>query len=197
MDPDLFNDAITNFVNWEVDKLNKIRNYPTPDFNQLHFKLSEIESQKEYLLSLLEANKISQNSSVLYYIILDTEMNIDEMTSKLKKYKKAHPKNRKSYIALPKINFNTFQNESNCLYVGKTNSNFISRFEYHLGVDKGKSTFALHLNAWKEILKPKTELSFTMFYSIIPLKKEQLYFLEMIESGLHHYFKPLLGRASH
>ena len=191
-----FKDAINNFVDTEIERLEFIRNFATPTFNKLNFNLSQIENQKEILIAELEKNKIEKNVSVLYFITLETEEEIKEISTKIKKYKKVHTKNRKSFIALPKVNYDEFKTKNNCIYVGKTNSNFISRFEYHLGVTKGKSTFALHLNEWNKILKPKVELRFTLYYSVIDLK-EKIQYLELIESSLHNHLKPILGRESH
>jgi hypothetical protein len=191
-----FKNAINSYVDIEIKRLEFIRNFVAPTFNKLNFNLSQIENQKENLIEELEKNKIDKTSSVLYYITLETEEKIKNISAKINAFKKKHTKNKKSYIALPKVNYDEFQNEHNCIYVGKTNSNFISRFEYHLGITKGKTTFALHLNEWNEILKPKTDLIFTLYYSTINLN-EKIHYLELIESSLHNHLKPILGRESH
>ena len=75
---------------------------------------------------------------------------------------------------------------------GKTNSNFISRFKYHLGLGSSK-TYALQLLHWACQLDMILELH----YSIVSLPKEEIKYLEQLESALHLSLKPILGRSGH
>lgn len=105
-----------------------------------------------------------------------------------------------------KVSFKLPQvNTGNCgdiLYVGKSTGSFRLRLLQHIR-STSLSTFALHLDKWK-IKKELARLKFKLLYSSIDFSKtgienhvEQKDLLELIETSLHHQYKPLLGRSGH
>jgi hypothetical protein len=87
---------------------------------------------------------------------------------------------------------NTNSAASKILYVGKTNNNFKTRLEQHLGY-KSPGTYALHLSQWAIDLGLKLELN----YAQIDLPDHRMMLLEQIENVFHYALKPLLGRSGH
>lgn len=157
------------------------------DFHTIEIKCENLsEKYGSQLVEQLRKN-IDEHSSVLYYFVCKS--NPDKILSVVEKRKS--DKRKKSLVKLPKIN-REFSGKSKILYVGKTNENFISRLEYHLGL-KSKSTYALHLSEWAPALRLELELH----YSVVNLPKNKTSFIEELESVLHFHFKPLLGRTGH
>lgn len=101
--------------------------------------------------------------------------------------KAAKAKKKAKKIALLKVNT---ESSSNILYVGKTNSNFPSRFIYHLGLKESK-TYALHLKYWA------AEYTFTLHFAKVCFNKSNMKYLEQMETVLHDALQPLLGRSGH
>ncbi len=93
---------------------------------------------------------------------------------------------------LPLINKGEFEPDNNTLYVGKTNSNFLSRMSYHLGL-KSEKTYALHLMKWACELNLVVDL----YFATVDLDEKDIKYLELMEGALHHGLKPLLGRSGH
>ncbi len=107
-------------------------------------------------------------------------------------------KNRKSNrLKLPQINI---ENNSNILYVGKSNGLFSNRLKQHL-CSTSKQTYALHLSELKQFFgSMKLILHYTQVDNDI--YKQQQYanqkrILEIIETALHQNLKPILGRRGH
>jgi hypothetical protein len=192
MNGDLFNIARENYINESIQKLERIKKYNSPVFKEMTINIHSILEDKNALINQLILNGIDNNKSILYYFTLYSNYDRIEICTKIQEYKKKHKKG-KHYIAFPKVNYT----ENIFLYVGKTNKDFIKRFEYHLGIKTGKSVYALHLNEWNKLLKTTDKLSIKMFYAIIELAQNNYSDLEILESCLHTHLSPLLGREGH
>ncbi len=163
----------------DIDFLTKI---DLPQFETLEIICSKIDEEyTDWIKYLLEKN-IDKDCSVLYYISMNENIDPQAILAKATKAKK-----RAKKLALPKVNK---ERTSNILYVGKTNSNFPSRFVYHLGLNESK-TYALHLKYWA------TEYSFTLHFAKICFEKNIMKYLEQMETVLHDALQPLLGRSGH
>ena len=116
---------------------------------------------------------------VLYYLSFENSHDSQKILNA------AIPAKKKAKrTALPKINHNS---TSTILYVGKTNSNFPSRFRYHLGLVESK-TYALHLQYWV------CEWQFTLHFAKFCLEIGKLKYLEQLESTLHYSLKPFVRK---
>ena len=114
-------------------------------------------------------------------------------------------KNKKSFKPkLPKVNGdNTVVNEkeNDILYLGKSSGYFNTRLKQHLG-NESEHTYALHLKRWldyPELSSVEVEMCWTTVEvaKFVKGKKQGQQFLEDLESGLHHRYKPILGRTGH
>lgn len=95
----------------------------------------------------------------------------------------------------PKVNKKNITNTNNILYVGKSKEKLQSRFNSHLKPTP-KGTYGLHLENWHEQFK---HIEFKLYYAPVDLIEEDkdTDILEILESGLHLYTRPLLGRSGH
>lgn len=134
----------------------------------------------------MAASGISKETSVLYFMEV-----IGDKNAILKKVTKLKSRKRNKMM-LPLVNKDQFETDTNILYIGKTNSNFLSRMSYHLGL-KSQKTYALHLMLWACEL----ELIIDLYYASVDINQKDIQYLEQMESALHHNMKPLLGRSGH
>lgn len=161
-----------------------------PEFDTIDVNISQIKKFEDWEPEL-RAKGIDENCSVLYYFSFSEKFKPSEIIKKAearKEIKKSsiNPK----YIALSKINKANAEICAGILYVGKTNSNFISRMKHHLGfIDS--HTYALQLRHWA------IDFIFALHFAKIDFKKEELDYLEQMETVLHYGLHPLLGRSGH
>jgi len=191
MDASIFSQIVYQRKNKIVDDWNFLENFKLPEFNTLEFSTKElIEVYANKLIQNVQTNVNSKNS-ILYYINI-TVGEVDKIKAEVAKYKSLYTNAKDSnQRSLPQINND---NDSNCLYVGKPNKDFINRFKQHLDLPLcSKSTYALHLAAWSKELN----LELTLNYCIINLPEERKHLLEEIETLLHNELKPILGRKGH
>lgn len=182
MEQSIYTNYLATYITKLQTDIDFIKQIDIPQFNTLQINCCKIHEEHATWIEYLLENKIDKDCSVLYYISLNENIDFKKLLEKAAKAKKKAKK-----IALPKINKNS---TSNILYVGKTNSNFPSRFRYHLGLIESK-TYALHLKAWAQ------EYSFTLHFAKVCLHESNIRYLEQMENVLHDALKPLLGRAGH
>lgn len=184
-----FNDILIKYIEQQLHDIEKVKGFNVVDFKCLDISCKDINHAAESWCKELQASGVSRFTPVLYYFKIKNETKeILKKVINLKKFKITSGK----YKALPKINNLEANNVSNILYVGKTNSNFISRFKYHLGLGSSK-TYSLQLLHWACELN----LELVLYYSIMSLPKNEIKYLEQLESALHLSLKPVLGRAGH
>ena len=170
----------TYLFNLQTD-IDFLKNIEMPVFDALEIDCSRIDIEHPGWIKYLLEKNIDTVCSVLYYITLSEG---EECNTVLKKAAEAK---KRTEISLPKINHSS---KSNVLYVGKTNSNFPSRFIYHLGLKESK-TYALYLKQWA------AEYTFTLHFAKICFAQDNMKYLEQMETVLHDSLKPLLGRTGH
>ncbi len=183
---DQYNDFRQDFIKSQEETLRLLKTKEIGRFESLDINCSKIdEYYSNGLLKDLGCNGITNKSRVLYYFtILNPEVKFISTVEKLKK-------SGQEKMALPQLNKGN--KHTGILYVGKCNTNFLSRFQYHLGNRSTKSTYALHLRHWAKDLV----LQLRLYYSLVELEDKEVYLLEMLESVLHQKLKPVLGREGH
>jgi len=147
--------------------------------NFAHFELTNVI----YILSIINFSKDFNN------------VQFCEVISKLKATKSIKYK-------LPKVNIEHAVNENSILYVGKSSGLFSTRLKNHFCNISGK-TYSLQLFHLKSI-KKLSQLKFTLYYTNVDFDKHGITehqhrkeLLELLETSLHHHYKPLLGRTGH
>ncbi len=111
-------------------------------------------------------------------------------------------KDSRKGLKLPKVNIENAIEGNTILYIGKSTGSFKTRLRQHLGL-VSKKTYSLQLSHWlneKGLTNIKIELLYTTvdFESIgIAELQEQKDILEILETSLHAFYKPLLGRTGH
>lgn len=161
-----------------------------PQFKSIDFT---IESFDEKALKELE---IPNAVYIIQIKDFGAKLNSILICEKLNRLKKKSKKNR-----YPKVNMQNAKVLNNTiLYIGKSSGTFSKRLGYHL--DKNPyGTYAMHMRAWG---KEFSELQFKLIYTSIDdsifnqyknIESKDL--LELIETSLHHKYKPLLGRSGH
>lgn len=171
-------------VKKNLDLMNEIANQKL-EFSIVNFNLFELDtidleifncSNVIYLFKIKDWGTLSNGSELCKLIIA---MKAD----------KRNPK-------LPKVNT---ENKDGILYVGKSTGNFKTRLAQHLG-GKSPSTYALHLSSWKDNLKT---IELELHYAVVDFDSMEICVadakevLELLETALHHQYKPLLGRSGH
>lgn len=157
-----------------------------PTFKTIEILSVNLEENIHYWNEKLQKIGIDEKSSVVYYLSFDGYNSDSILKSATERKNKKTKKNR---LALPRINSDR---KSNILYVGKCNNNFPTRLRYHLGLG-GSSTYALNLKHWA------TEWDFMLHIAKIDFNnnKDEIQYLEHIETALHLSLQPLLGRSGH
>lgn len=182
--------SLNNFLEIQKRDIEKLAGFSAPDFRILNLNCSEIESKQTQWINSLEDNGVTKKTPVLYYFKIVGGSTPDKIQKIIGDSKKKYKSKSSKYQALPKVNFS--ENLSYVLYVGKTNSNFISRLQNHLGLVSAK-TYSLQLMSWACQLNLELELH----YAIMDIAKEEIRYLEQLESVLHFHLKPILGRSAH
>ena len=183
-----YEDFLAAYVKNQLTDLNHLQTIKIPQFQKLIISCNQIDAQKDTWIEALKLNEI-EDKGVIYYIKILSGGTASDIQNVVRSYKSKYKKTNKArYRALPKVN----NNHTDILYVGKTNSNFISRFRHHLGLAES-NTYALQLKFWASDMNLELEL----WYALIDLEKEDLRFLEQIENVLHFNMKPILGRSGH
>lgn len=174
------------YIQKKKDELEYLLTFEMPEFKSLQFSCIDIDEDGAYLTLLLSKLNLKKDSKIIYYIKIDSEHSAEQIIKKVFKEKDK----KSSKVKLPLINYANIN--SDVLYVGKTNSNFPSRFATHLCL-KNPSTYALHLEHWTKELP----LELTLWFAEIDLDKESIKYMEQLESILHDQLKPVLGRSGH
>lgn len=139
--------------------------------------------------------EIAKLENVLYYIAIDNSNEIRPINicNIIQSFKNEEGQT----IKFPKITGSNSDFSSNILYIGKSKGKLKERFRSHLNISP-RGTYGLHLEYWKnnEILK---NLKLQLFYATVSLSPDDIGtdILEILESGLHYEYKPLLGRSGH
>jgi hypothetical protein len=157
-----------------------------PLFHQIEIDCTTLNEDLKIWQDKLHRIGIEKESSVLYYISF-SDYNPELILSKAAERKAQ--KNKQKKLALPQINHGR---EGNILYVGKCNTNFLSRLKYHLGLG-GSSTYALNLKHWA------SQWKFTLHIACVKFNdhEKEIFYLEQMETALHLSLQPLLGRSGH
>lgn len=181
-----------NYIVELNNKLSKMKEYSSNNnFQKIEFNFLE---QENYNLDFALAKK-----DVLYFF------KISNNEVKSKKICEIIQTNKTENITVkfPKVNLNNVEIngvENKILYIGKSSTGFHKRMKDHLGLSS-TSTYSLQLKTWitdKNLSNVKLELYFLPF-NFVGLEdnfnKNEI--LELIESSLHHHYKPILGRSGH
>jgi hypothetical protein len=171
-------------VKKNLDLMNEIANQKL-EFSIVNFNLFELDT--------FDLEMFNRSNVIYLFKIKDwgTLSNGSELC-KLIVAMKADKRNPK----LPKVNT---ENKDGILYVGKSTGNFKTRLAQHLG-GKSPSTYALHLSSWKDNLKT---IELELHYAVVDFDSMKINtidakeVLELLETALHHQYKPLLGRSGH
>ena len=174
------------YIQKKKEELEYLLIFEMPEFKSLHFSCCDIDGDGLYLKSLLEKLNLKKESKIIYYIKIDSVHSAEEIIKRVSKEKSK----KSNKVKLPLVNSACIN--SDVLYVGKTNSNFPSRFATHLCLNN-PSTYALHLEYWTKQLP----LELTLWFAEIDLDKESIKYMEQLESILHDQLKPILGRSGH
>lgn len=187
MPMDNYENYLNQYIADQRKDLDKLESFRPNKFKHLHINCGELtEEMGNRIIDELVASGINKETSVLYFmkVIGDPKAILNKVT-KLKSRKR-------NKMMLPMVNKEQFDTDTDILYIGKTNSNFLSRMSYHLGL-KSQKTYALHLMHWAAELGLVVDL----YYATVDIDKEDIRYLEQMESALHHCMKPLLGRSGH
>ena len=185
-----FQNSLLKYIDYQLADIEKLKTLNLSDFKSLSISCNQISQQSDQWYQSLADAGITKSTPVLYYF--EIKGNAEKVFSVVSNLKKKYKRTSKNYKALPKVNKPNSGKISQILYVGKTNSNFISRFKYHLGLGSPK-TYALQLLHWACGLNLELELH----YSTLNLAKEDIRYLEQLESVMHYSLDPILGRAGH
>lgn len=109
---------------------------------------------------------------------------------------------KKSKYKFPKINTLNATTDNSVLYIGKSSGNFATRLKNHF-LNSSMKTYSLQMHQLKNIkhfsnLRLKLhsiQVDYTKYN--ITNTEMQKEILEFLESSLHHFHKPLLGRSGH
>jgi hypothetical protein len=170
--------------------LDRLTGIPTPAFTTLEIDCTQITTQYTNWVEELQRMIPNKSTPVLYYFTLSDAGLTQTITSNINTYK-TQAKESNNYRAFPKVN-NKSVDLTQVLYVGKTNTNFVNRFQQHLGL-KNPKTYSLQLLHWACALN----VDLTLHYAPIALNSKDIRFLEQMESVLHEQLKPILGRSGH
>ena len=182
--------SLNNYLEIQRRDIEKLATFQPPQFNILTVNCADIETKASEWVELLEKEGITKDTSVLYYLKIKNGSTAANIQNIINTSKKKYGSKSSKFQALPKVNF--YDNPGNILYVGKTNSNFINRLRNHLGLVSAK-TYSLQLMHWA----CKLNLELELYYAIMPIEKEEIRYLEQLESVLHYHLKPILGRSAH
>ena len=171
--------AYTSALRADIDYLDQLE---LPAFQTLTIDCGDIDRRHNEWIETLMASGINDQTPVLYYFTFSSPELSRNIIERVKKAKRNSPE-----FSFPKTNTSRV---SPVLYVGKTNSNFISRFKNHLGLLSTK-TYGLNLKHWA------AGFTFTLYMAKLSFGKEELRYLEMLETAMHLSLQPVLGRAGH
>lgn len=181
-----------NYIVELNNKLSKMKEYSSNNnFQKIEFNFLE---QENYNLDFALAKK-----DVLYFF------KISNNEVKSKKICEIIQTNKTENITVkyPKVNLNNVEIngvENKILYIGKSSTGFHKRMKDHLGLSS-TSTYSLQLKTWitdKNLSNVKLELYFLPFnFAGLEDNFNKNEILELIESSLHHHYKPILGRSGH
>lgn len=181
-----------NYIVELNNKLSKMKEYSSNNnFQKIEFNFLE---QENYNLDFALGKK-----DVLYFF------KISNNEVKSKKICEIIQTNKTENITVkyPKVNLNNVEIngvENKILYIGKSSTGFHKRMKDHLGLSS-TSTYSLQLKTWitdKNLSNVKLELYFLPFnFAGLEDNFNKNEILELIESSLHHHYKPILGRSGH
>jgi hypothetical protein len=181
-------DSYLTFLSKDIEFLKKVE---YPKFVSIQIDCSKITDTFDQWHELLKSKNISSTCSVLYYFEFDASINPNDILEKINPVKKIRKDSKTDkYVALPRINNQNAKDCNGILYVGKTNTNFPSRLKHHLGM-VDSDTYALQLKHWAKCF------TFTLNVAVISFEKDDIRYLEQMESVLHYNLKPVLGRSGH
>jgi hypothetical protein len=170
-------DVIKEYIQIQIEDFNRIES--------ISDKIDEFTKIKCTSSNPPDFSKL-KFKNVLYYFVLDESNSTQEICKKLE-FAKAN-----SNTKFPKVN----NQEGTVLYVGKSSGLFSNRIKQHFGYGS-KSTYALHLKEWKDILGKDVGLTINYISLHHLIDDNSTNLLEIIESSLHYKLKPILGRIGH
>lgn len=190
-----------------IDLKSPAENYKVSIVNQLDKMLlaaEKIEPFKKINFDILHTENVESDilkiKNVIYIINIAKFGENHNQLSFCNRIKRI--KDTRKNIKLPQVNFENISNQNTVLYLGKSSGSFATRIKQHLG--KGsKKTYSLQMDTWimySELCDMKFELYYTAidFEKLdIPEPEEQSQLIELLETALHHNYKPLLGRTGH
>lgn len=163
-----------------------------PPFEEIQF---DIQTCDQINFSQFEMNDVIYVLRINNFSKEFSNVRFCEVISQLKKTKSVKYK-------LPKVNMEYAINENSILYVGKSSGLFSTRLKNHC-CDLSDKTYSLQLFHLKSLPK-LPHLTFTLYYTKVDFDKHGITehnqkkgLLELLETSLHHHYKPLLGRTGH
>jgi hypothetical protein len=181
-------DSYLTYLSKDIEFLKKVAH---PRFESIKIDCSKIADSFDEWDELLKSKNITSTCSVLYYFEFHKSINPQNILDKVTPVKKIRKESKTDkYVALPRINNQNAKDCNGILYVGKTNTNFPSRLKHHLGM-VDSDTYALQLKHWAK------SFTFTLNIAVISFEKDDIRYLEQMESVLHYNLKPILGRSGH
>lgn len=177
---------ILNELNKMIDTVKLIEDFQKVEFDFLNYNKIDLKSldlkNVIYVFKIIDFGEKGSNISFCNRI-----QTIKETRKKVK---------------YPKVNSNHAVDENTTLYIGKSSGSFKNRIRQHLGLVSEK-TYSLQLRSWLQF-SDLSQVKLELYYTSIDFEKlgikdheEQKTLIELLETALHNYYKPLLGRSGH
>ena len=177
-----------NYIAELIKKLSKMKEYSSnTNFEKIDFHYQQQEN--------CNLDFATDKKDVLYFFKISNDIIASKNICKIIQKKKS----KKNSVKYPKVNSENVEIngvENKILYIGKSSK----RLKDHLGLSSS-STYSLQLKTWLEdenLMKVKLELYYLPFnFASLEDGFDKNEILELIESTLHNYYKPILGRSGH
>ena len=181
-----------NYIAELIKKLSKMKEYSSnTNFEKIDFHYQQQEN--------CNLDFATDKKDVLYFFKISNDIIASKNICKIIQKKKS----KKNSVKYPKVNSENVEIngvENKILYIGKSSTGFHKRLKDHLGLSSS-STYSLQLKTWLEdenLMKVKLELYYLPFnFASLEDGFDKNEILELIESTLHNYYKPILGRSGH
>lgn len=172
-----------------ADRLNTIEIIPFQDKTLYSNDFRSLKSFKEKIIFP------KSKQPLIYTIELLDKKQRQELLETFKNFSVFNKTLTKNETRINHSKDNTINNISNFLYVGSSTSDFISRMKDHLGVKKGKRTYALHLSKWDKNMEYTIRI---VVYQVIDKNENPVSnnVVELIEQQIWDKLKPLFGKRS-
>ncbi len=190
MDASTYKESIDLYKNKLLNHLNSVSLISPPNFNSFPIDCRQIDSFKEKKYkALVEKGVLDGDTPYIYYFKLASKCDKKALINEIQIFKSSEDNSKALKLPLVHGHF-----DSDILYVGKSQGDFLTRTKVHFGFT-GDKTYGLHLKKWFDIIGISPDLTLQFYYAPIEVKDENL--VELIESSLHLKLKPILGRSGH